>query len=117
MWLVTILEMLLQAVDHRLANRSHSMTWSNVFYRTKDGRADYQFSIERQSDGTYRVFIISQPSYGDRSTGAYETHRLTAGGRRYVCWNQPLGSQEDAMSVAALWADATQRYIKSGRRF
>lgn len=88
-----------------------------TYYRTKDGLADYRFSIERQPDDTYRCFILSQPSYGSRATGAHETHRLTAGFRRYVCWSQPLRSEEEAKNVAALWADATQEYIGSGRRF
>ena len=88
-----------------------------TYYRTRDGRADYRFSIEEQRDGTYRPFILSQPNYGSRSTGAHETHRLTAGGRHYVCWNRPIRSQDEAKGVAARWADATQEYIKSGRRF
>lgn len=86
-------------------------------YRTRDGRADYQFSVERQSDGSYRAFILSQPNYGGRSTGAHETHRLSANGRRYVCWNRPLYTAERAKIVAALWADATQAYIATGQRF
>ena len=88
-----------------------------VYYRTKDGIADYGFSIERQPDGTYRAFIVSQPGYGSRPTGAHETHRLTARGRYYVCWNHPLRTEEEAKTVAALWADASQEYIKNGRRF
>jgi hypothetical protein len=89
-----------------------------TYYRTRDGRADYGFSIERQSDGTYRPYITSQPGYGSRSTGAHQTHRLTGeGGRKYICWNRSLRSQEEAKSVAALWADATQDYIRTGQPF
>jgi len=88
-----------------------------IYYRTRDGLADYRFSIERQTNGAYRVFILAQPSYGSKSTAAHATHRLSAGGRHYVCWNRPLRSEGEAKTVAALWADATQQYIKSGRRF
>ena len=95
---------------------THSMAMT-TYYRTRDGQADYRFSIERQTDGTYKTFILSQPNYGSRATGAHETHRLTAGGRYYVCWDRPLHSEEEAKNVAALWADATQAYIKSGQRF
>jgi hypothetical protein len=88
-----------------------------TYYRTRDAQADYRFSIERQRNGTYRAYICSQPSYGPRGTAAHETHRLTAGGRHYICWNRPIDTEEEAQSVAALWADATQEYIKTGRRF
>ena len=88
-----------------------------IYYRTRDGRADYGFSIAELSDGTFRAYISSQPGYGSRSTGAHETHRLTDGGRPYVCWTNRLQSAEDAQRVAALWADATQEYIRTGQRF
>lgn len=89
------------------------MSFSN--YRTKDARADYGFSFEKQSDGTWRAYIVSQPSYGSRNTSAHATHRLTSGGRHYVCWTRPLYSEEDARQVAAKWADCTQTYIRTGR--
>lgn len=93
-------------------------TMRTIYYRTRDGQADYGFSIERRSNGTYRPYIVSQPDYGSRATGAHATHRLTdSGGRQYVCWNRPLQNEEDAKQVAATWADATQQYIKTGRRF
>ncbi len=106
----------LLAPDGSREERTESMA-QTIYYRTRDGQADYRFSIERQSDGTYQSFILSQPNYGSRATGAHDTHRLTASGRRYVCWNRPLQNAEEAKSVAALWADATQEYIRTGRRF
>ncbi|MFQ5538865.1 MAG: hypothetical protein ACE5FB_00565 [Candidatus Binatia bacterium] len=88
------------------------------YYRTSDGTGtDYGFSFERQADGTWRVYIICQPSYGRRSTGAHETHRLTDGSRKYICWNRSLNTLQEAMQVAALWSDKTQEYIRTGRRF
>ena len=88
-----------------------------LFYRTSDGVADYCFSFEGEADGSFRAYIVDQPSYGARDTGLHATHRLTNAGRYYVCWDRPLQSVEDARRVAALWADATQEYIRSGRRF
>jgi len=85
-----------------------------AFYRTRDGRADYGFSFEQQSDGTWRAYIESQPGYGSRVTDAHATHRLSDGARKFVCWNNPLRSLQQAKQVAALWADKTQEYIKSG---
>jgi hypothetical protein len=89
---------------------------SQIYYRTKDGRADYGFSFEQKSDGNWKAYITSQPGYGPRDTSAHATHRLNDG-RPYVCWNQPLGSESDARKVAALWADMTQEYIRTGRPF
>ena len=91
---------------------------STAYYRTEDGLADYFFSFERQRDGSYRAYIVSQPSYRGRSDDMHSTHRLRdSGGRPYVCWTRPLRSEQDAREVAALWADCTQEYIRSGRRF
>ena len=89
----------------------------SVLYRTKDGRADYGFSVERQGDGTYRAYITSQPSYSGRSEDPHPTHRNSDGSRKYVCWTHELQSEAEARQVAAKWADATQEYIRTGRRF
>ncbi len=93
------------------------MTVNAIFYRTRDGQADYYFSFERQPDGSWKVFILSQPVYQGRSTSLHDTHRLIDGGRHYICWTTPLWSLEDARNVAALWADKTQEYIATGRTF
>ena len=85
------------------------------YYRTQDGIADYQFSFEQQSNGSWRVYILEQPSYEDRPANANGTHRLTdMQGRSYICWTDALITYSDAERVAALWADATQVYIQTG---
>lgn len=86
-------------------------------YRTLDGAANYVFAFEEQSDGTWRVYIERQPSYQGRATGAHSTHRLSDGNRKYICWTQPLLSLTAAKQVAAVWADKTQEYIRTGRTF
>ncbi len=96
--------------------RQESRTMT-TFYRTKDGQADYSFSLERQSGGTWRVYIETQPDYKGRESDAHTTHRLSDGGRKYICWTAPLQSLDQAKQVAAAWADATQKYIRSGSRF
>jgi hypothetical protein len=88
-----------------------------IYYRTKDGQADYAFNVERQSDGTWRSYIERQPPYQGRADDAHSTHRLSDGSRKYVCWNSPLRSEAQAKTVAAVWADATQLYIRNGKRF
>ncbi|NTW99429.1 MAG: hypothetical protein HGB35_05790 [Geobacteraceae bacterium] len=87
------------------------------FYRTSDGLADYGFSFEKQADGIWRAYIDNQPSYQGRNTDAHSTHRLSDGARKYVCWTSPLRSLEEARQVAALWADKTQQYIRTGNSF
>lgn len=87
------------------------------FYRTKDGRVDYEFSFEEQADGSWRAYIANQPSYGNRPSGCHTTHRLSDGLRKYVCWTQKLQTLQDAKQVAAMWADKTQEYIRTGARF
>ena len=88
-----------------------------AYYRTKDGLADYQFSFEEESDGTWRAYILDQPDYCGRPDDCHSTHRLTDGGRHYVCWTNPLYSEQEARRVAAAWADATQAYMRLGKRF
>lgn len=88
-----------------------------AYYRTKDGLADYLFSFEQESDGTWRAYILDQPDYRGRPDDCHSTHRLTDGGRHYVCWTRPLHSEREAREVAALWADKTQRYIRFGETF
>ena len=86
-------------------------------YRTRDGLADYGFSLERQSDGAWRAYIESAPSYGLRSGDQNLTHRLRDGSRWYVCWTGRFETETQARAVASRWADRTQRYIRTGKRF
>jgi len=90
---------------------------STAYYRTKDGLADFHFSFELQYDETWRVYIIEEIDYRGRADGSHETHRLSDGSRSYICWTNPLWSEEEARIVAALWADKTQRYIRFGQGF
>jgi hypothetical protein len=88
-----------------------------IYYRTKDGRADYGFTFTRLSNGSYRIYIDSHPPYGLRPAGIHATHRLSDGNRQYVCWSGLLRSEEEARKVAALWAEKTQTYIRYGVPF
>ena len=91
---------------------------ASVHYRTRDGTADYSFSFERTLFGGWRIYIVSQPDYLGRDKSMHATHRLyTPTGRRYVCWAGKLRTEQHARQVAAVWADKTQEYIRTGRRF
>ncbi len=87
---------------------------TKLYYRTKDGMADYQFSIERRSNGRYRSYILSQPSYGSRSTRVTTIHRMNDG-RPHICFEPEPTTEADARKVIAAWCDMTQEYIRTGR--
>ena len=88
-----------------------------ISYRTRNGRSDYKFRIEKVGGDGYRVYILDHPSYGSRNTSAHATHRFSSSQGHYICWNSKLKSVEEARGVAAAWADKTEDYILSGTRF
>jgi hypothetical protein len=73
---------------------------------------DYRFV-----DGEWRAYIRSQPSYGFRSDDLHSTHRHCDSRGYYVCWTEPIESRADCETIAKLWAQATDRYIRTGERF
>ncbi len=87
-----------------------------AIYKTTTGNT-YEFSFEKQSDGSIRAYIVRQPSYGSRDTDPHKIHRLKDGDRHYVCWDKKLYAMSDARSIAEGWAKHTDRYIRSGVPF
>ena len=85
------------------------------FYRTKDGLTDYAFSFEELSSGEWRAYIIGQPDYNGRNQSVEETHRLSEGERKYICWTDKVYSLADMMNISMLWAEGTQSYVRTGR--
>lgn len=77
----------------------------------RSGRT-YKFSFE-QHGRIWRAYIVSQPSYGSRSSGLHPTHRKNDG-RYYVCFDPEPTSYEDIHAVATSWASRTERYLDSG---
>jgi hypothetical protein len=78
-------------------------------YRTRDGLADYGFSIEFQPEEGWRVYIIFHPFHEDGSSLRLP-YEAIENGRRYVDWRAKLDSLGDARTVAALWAELVQRF-------
>src|SRR4051812_41117216 len=112
MWEVILLALLRYLQPQRAEAIQHAR--ESVYYRTKDGRADYVFTIEQQPGGDYRVYLALQP---ERSL-SYTTHLLTdRQGRRFICWTRSIRTLTDARRVAAAWADNTQRYSRTGVSF
>jgi hypothetical protein len=94
----------------------------NVIYRTKDNRADYHFVFETQSNGSERAYILRQPSYteyGQRDSDAHTTHRYYDGNKEmhYICIDPNPTSRTVMKNVAKIWAENTEIYRRTGRRF
>ncbi|MDQ4012069.1 MAG: hypothetical protein M3228_15570 [Actinomycetota bacterium] len=80
-------------------------------YRTRDGLADYGFSIEFEPNAGWRAYIVFQPFYGGHDGSLKLPYESTDGrGRRYVNWSPKLDSLGDAKTVAALWAELIHRH-------
>ena len=75
----------------------------------------YRFRIVKLSEG-YRCYIMRSPSYGKRCTDSVRTHRfgLDQIGPPYVCWSVNIETLRDAEAVCKIWADYTQKYIRTG---
>jgi len=77
----------------------------------------YEFSFERQLDGSIRAYITSQPDYGSRDTDPHKIHRSRDGNRYYVCVETQPRSESEARVIAGEWVRLTDRYIRSGVAF
>lgn len=84
------------------------------YYRTSDGQADFQFAFEKQMDGTWRIYIEKQPSYGNKLAYPHITHRMQDGSRWHIDPPVTINSLEHAKCISVSWAEKTQRYIRMG---
>ncbi|MBT3380511.1 MAG: hypothetical protein HN742_00125 [Lentisphaerae bacterium] len=86
--------------------------WYDVY-----GRGSFHFTVMKRSDGEYRVYIDTQPSYpSGRSTSGHSTHRYGLGSSRpHICYEPPPRTLKDARTVAESWARHTARYMGTGR--
>lgn len=82
-------------------------------YRTRDGLADYGFSIEFQPDAGWRVYIVFQPFQQGPEDGRHLPYRsIDDKGRCYVDWPSKLESIGEAKAVAALWAELAEHHLR-----
>ena len=85
-----------------------------VFYRV-DGGVDFKFRFAWLPEAnTWRVYILDQPKYHGRDSGAVTTHRLGLPTNPHICWAGQLQDYEDARWVASIWANGTMAYIRTG---
>lgn len=69
----------------------------------------------------YRIYILRSPSYGRRDGGSEVAHWLSDHhyDAKFVCVDHSVypDTLTDARNLALMWAQATARYIKTGRKF
>ncbi len=86
-------------------------------YRTEDGHDYFLFRFDTMR-GEVRIYVLKQPSYGARVQDGHSTHRYVDGsGEHYICWDGHCRNLDEAHQVAKAWAEGTQRYVQTGRRF
>lgn len=101
---------------HKVFSSPDQSAAKQVATVSEDVKGRYNFDY-RLVDGEWRAYIRRQPDYRGRPTGLHSTHRYRDQDGYYVCWSEPLDSQEDCQTVARLWAEKTENYIRTGESF
>jgi hypothetical protein len=79
-------------------------------YPTRDGRAEYGFSIEFQPDGSWRIYIVIQPPRRNCENNSKFPYLVAYDERRpYVNWPAKIDNLSDAKKVAQLWAETSRQ--------
>ena len=111
-------------LGQRSPAESVDMASTTDTYRTRDGRAYFKFRFVPQGFffTHWEIDILAMPSYGGRSEGLHETHRLPSDRsdcRYRVCIGDEssVSSLSDARRWAGSWAEETWKYIQWGERF
>ena len=86
----------------------------NIMYRAYPTGRDYSFTYELRGNA-WRAYINNSPDYRGRPSGSGSAHWLPDGNRRYVCWTPEPATISVAQGISAMWADATENYIRTGR--
>ena len=80
-------------------------------YRSRDGSRLFRFRFAAVP-GDVRVYILEFPN-----PLIGPCHILRDNYGPYVCWSQAVHSLRAAQAVAAMWAEATLMYQRTGRTF
>jgi hypothetical protein len=100
-----------EAVNYKNCRIVRGGTMVVMDYRTQDGLVDYGFSIEFQPDPGWRIYIVFRSCHQSLEEDTQSPYQaVDRHGRHYVNWSARLDSLGDARTVAALWAEITQRY-------
>jgi len=81
-----------------------------VDYQTRDGLAEFGFSIEFESNIGWRVYIIFDPfSWANDQQIKLPYESVDHTGRRYVNWSSRIDTLGEARTVAEIWAELAHR--------
>ena len=101
----------------RISRREQGRSWQKggktmtvMDYQTRNGLADYGFSIEFQPDIGWRVYIVFHPFHHNTLHLPYRT--IDDKGRYYVDWPGKLDSLGEAKTVAGLWAELVEHHLR-----
>lgn len=89
-------------------------------YRTGTGRleVDFLFYNLRGNRG-WRIYIISQIFYRRKASNSHAAHWLQDEYEefKYICWDKEIPDLNSAKTIAAIWAECTDRYINGTEDF
>ena len=117
-WLVGLLAAVAAASSNRCRNsvvtgtsRSFENPSLTLTYRSRAGREFFRFRFV-EFGPEIRIYILESP---DPQSNTCHVLHDTVG--RYICWAGSIGSMPEARAVAAMWAEATLVYQRTGRTF
>lgn len=93
------------------ASRSPGVTSCTLTYRSRDGLSFFRFRFT-PINGDIRIHILEFPNPNTGSCHVLHDHRGP-----YICWSSAIRSMSAAEAVAAMWAEATLVYQRTGRSF
>lgn len=91
------------------ASRTSESPSRTLSYRSRDGSAFFRFRFTPLGEDI-RVHILEYPGNGS-------CHVLHDSRGAYICWSGAIRSMAAAKAVAAMWAEATLVYQRTGRTF
>jgi len=117
-WLVGLLAALAAASSNNSRNsvvsgvsRMPESTSRTLTYRSRDGSAFFRFRFTPLGNDL-RIHILE---FLNSEVGS--CHVLHDSHGPYICWSGAISSMPAARAVAAMWAEATLVYQRTGRTF
>jgi hypothetical protein len=117
-WLIGLLAALAAASSNNSRNsvvsgvsRLPESTSRALTYRSRDGGSFFRFRFTLLGSDI-RIHILEFPN-----PQAGSCHVLHDSRGPYICWSSAVSSMPAARAVAAMWAEATLVYQRTGRTF
>lgn len=102
-------------------NNQHATVGPVIYYGNSNHNAsDVEFKfLYMYKGGSWRAYIMRQPSLNGRSEDLHSTHRHydSDNNRHYVCWLNDIAQLKDMQNISKAWADNILEYIATGKTF